>query len=114
MVYNTTESIITENGTWEGLPKEWEGGLDAACRWDDEQYIFFYGTEVVTYNATTDSYGAPDLIENWEGWPALWSSGIDAVANVGSGIIYFFRGPAYIAYDIETGVFEKPAKTSAK
>lgn len=114
VVYNVAENAITEEGDWEGLPAEWEGGLDAACQWGDDTYMFFYGREVVSYNVSSDTYQEPDLIENWEGWPTSWATGIDSAANVGSGVVYFFRGPAYVAYDMESGIFEKPIKTSSK
>lgn len=114
IVYNTNENGITQTGTWDGLPVEWNGGLDAACQWGDDTFLFFYGTEVVSYNSLTDTYDPVDLIINWDGWPNAWASGIDSAVNIGSGMVYFFRGPAYIAFDMETGTFDNPIRTSSK
>lgn len=95
-------------GHWNGLPPNFEQGIDAAfLRESNGKIYMFKGSEYVRLTETEMDPGYPKPIAgNWEGMPNDYASGIDAVLmRVDTSKIYFFHGHTYIRYsNVDEGV----------
>ena len=97
-------SFTTEPAEWSGLPEEWEGVLDAAVRWSEDEVMFFKDGEYVLYSFSEDAYVMYESYVDWEGFPEHWDTGLEAVLNIG-GDIYFLNDGEVVLYSKEDLIF---------
>ncbi|HKR11015.1 MAG TPA: hemopexin repeat-containing protein [Pyrinomonadaceae bacterium] len=88
-------------GNWNGLPADFQAGIDAALwRQSNNKIYFFKGDRYVRLTETTVDPGYPKPIgTNWEGLPASFQQKIDAaMMRLDTGQIYMFSGRRYVRY----------------
>jgi len=70
-------------GGWEGLPKEWNKGINAALYFEPNgKSYFFRGNQYVRLTGTKVDAGYPaNLPGGWKGLPSSFSKGIDAASS---------------------------------
>ena len=81
-------------GNWNGLPPDFETGIDAAVfREANGKSYFFKGNRYVRLTETTVDDGYASIAGNWNRLDAAFTSGIDAaMMHSTDKAIYFFKG----------------------
>jgi hypothetical protein len=86
-------------GNWNGLPSDFEEGIDAALwRRPIDKLYFFKGSQYVRLTGSTvDATYPKPIAGNWNGLPPDFQTGIDAaVFREANGKSYFFKGNRYV------------------
>ena len=104
---NINDATLSGAKRFPGLPKNWNGRLDAAVNWNGDLY-FFAGGQYAKYAKKQKSFIEYEMMRKWNGWADIWSEGAQSVLNIGDGYLYFFNDGECLVFNALNNSFQSP------